>query len=85
MYALVFDKKAIDFLEKLDKFLQRRIWKKLVSAKQDPYSFFEKLSGRNDFKLRIGNYRIIADINKRKKLIQVTLIGHRKNVYEKLG
>ena len=82
-YSLVFDEKVIDFLEKLPKELAARIYKKLVSTKEDPFHYFERLEGRKDYKLRVGDYRVIADISQSEKKIQVTLIGHRKNVYKK--
>ena len=47
-----------------------------------PLRFFERLKGRIDFKLRVGDYRVIADINQDSKRIEITEIGHRKNVYE---
>ena len=85
MYEIVFDEKAIGFLEKLDKHLKDRIFKKIMSTKENPFHFFERLEGRKDYKLRIGNYRVIADINQANKTIEITLIGHRKNVYKKLS
>lgn len=56
-----------------------------MRSKADPYRFFERLKGRKDYKLRVGDYRIIADINKTEKKIEVTLIGHRKNIYKFIG
>lgn len=54
-----------------------------MSTKSEPHHFFERLVGRNDYKLRIGDYRVIADINDSSKRIEITLIGHRKKVYKK--
>ena len=84
MYEVIFDSEAIEFLEKCEKGLAKRIWNKLMSTKDSPHHFFERLTGRKDYKLRIGDYRIIADINDNKKKIEVTLIGHRKNIYKNL-
>lgn len=82
MYEIIFDDKAVDFLNKLEKKLRERIFNKLMSTKENPLRFFERLEGRFDYKLRIGDYRVIADIYQSKKAIKVTLIGHRKNVYD---
>jgi len=82
MYDVIFDPKAIEFLEKSQKQLAKRIWDKIRSTKENPHHFFERLSGRTDYKLRIGDYRVIADIDDNKKRIEITLIGHRKNVYQ---
>jgi len=84
MYELIIDDKAIEFLEKLEKHIGARIFKKIQLTKENPFHFFERLEGRTDFKLRVGDYRVIADIDSRKKRIEITRIGHRKNIYKKI-
>jgi len=83
MYRIIFDKAAIDFLSGLDRDLRKRIFDKAISAKEEPFHYFERMAGRTDYKLRVGDYRVIADISRETKTIEVTLIGHRKNVYKK--
>ncbi|MFH1788182.1 MAG: type II toxin-antitoxin system RelE/ParE family toxin [Candidatus Altiarchaeota archaeon] len=83
MYDVILDSDALEFLEKADKKLAKRIWDKIMSTKPEPHHFFEKLTGRQDHKLRIGDYRAIADIQDTTKIIEITLIGHRKNIYKK--
>lgn len=82
-YELIFDKKAAEYLESLDKETAKRIFKKIILSKEEPLSIFIRLSGRTDYKLRIGQYRVIADIDSSKKQIQIILIGLRKNIYNK--
>ncbi len=77
-----FDEKAIGFLEKLPIQLKQRIFSRLLQTKQNPHHFFQRLEGRTDYKLRVGDYRVIADIDDAKSVIHVTLIGHRKNIYQ---
>ena len=84
MYALIFDPNAFASLEKLDKGIAKRIWDKIQSTKENPLHYFERLTARNDYKLRIGDYRVIADINNNTKTIEVTIIGHRKNIYKNI-
>ena len=84
MYEIVFDDDAIDFLNKLPADLKKRIFNKVISTKENPLHFFERLAGRQDFKLRVGDYRIIADIDQATKKMEVIHIGHRKNVYENI-
>tara|TARA_Y100000034_G_scaffold101131_1_gene125167 strand:+ start:2162 stop:2416 length:255 start_codon:yes stop_codon:yes gene_type:complete len=84
MYEIIFDDEAIDFLNKLQRILKERIFHKIISTKEIPLRFFERLKGRDDYKLRIGDYRVIADINQSTKKIEITKIGHRRNVYNKL-
>jgi len=42
----------------------------------------KKLVGRDAWRLRIGNYRVIYEIEDRDSIIVVVIIGHRKTVYE---
>ncbi len=84
MFELEFDDEAITFLHKLPKDLRKRIFNKIISTKTDPFRYFVRLTSRKDYKLRIGDYRVIADIDNNNKKIRVTLIGHRRNVYKKL-
>jgi len=34
-----------------------------------------------DFRLRVGNYRVLFDVDWKKKQIQVLKVGHRREVY----
>ncbi|MCX6707738.1 MAG: type II toxin-antitoxin system RelE/ParE family toxin [Candidatus Woesearchaeota archaeon] len=77
---IVFDKEATHFLEKLPKEISKRIFNKIMSTEANPYHFFERLEDRKEYKLRVGDYRVIADIEN--GTILVRFIGHRKNVYE---
>ncbi len=84
MYSLVFDEKAIAFLEKLPKEIAQRIYKKINTTKKEPFHYFERLEGREDYKLRVGDYRVIGNILQSEKKIEIILIGHRKNIYKKI-
>jgi mRNA interferase RelE/StbE len=84
IYQLIFDEKAVDILEKLPHLVKERIFKKLKSVKENPYHFFEKLEDRSEFKLRVGDYRVIADISDKEICILVLYVGHRRNVYKSL-
>lgn len=84
MYKLKFDEKAIDFLGKLPEKIRLRIFNKLLEIKQNPFHFFERLENKSAYKLRVGDYRIIADINNHEKSIYILLVGHRKNIYDEI-
>lgn len=84
MYKLIFDSEAIKYLEKLPKNTSKRVFNKIQQTKTNPHHFFIKLTNRNEYKLRVGDYRVIADINKSKIIIYIIKIGHRKNVYKSI-
>jgi len=83
-YQLIFDDNALGSLEKLPPLIKERIFKKLQSAKENPFHFFIRLEGRSDYKLRVGDYRIIADISEKEIQILVLYVGHRKNIYKNI-
>ena len=82
MYKLIFDKKALRELNKLEKNVRERLWGKLQDCKEDPLRFFEKLTETAGFKLRVGDWRLIADINRTNQTINILKVGHRKNIYK---
>ena len=82
MYEIKFGKTALEEWSKLEKDLKERIWNKLQACKENPFRFIEPLVEIDGFKLRIGDYRAIIDVDKSTQIITVLKIGHRKNVYE---
>lgn len=77
-YQTRYDKKSIEFLCTLQQKQKKRIFEKIESTKENPYIYFTRLKARTDFKLRVGDYRILADIQDNHKLILVRHIGHKK-------
>jgi len=82
MYKLLFEKRALQDLNKLEKNIKERIWNKLQQCKDNPFRFLKPLVQIEGFKLRVGNYRIIIDVQEEIKILNVIKVGHRKNVYE---
>ena len=41
-----------------------------------------KLKGRDGYRIRSGNYRIIYDIIDNKLIVDIITLGHRKDIYE---
>ncbi|NJL83929.1 MAG: type II toxin-antitoxin system RelE/ParE family toxin [Chloroflexaceae bacterium] len=40
-----------------------------------------KLSGREGWRIRIGNYRVIYEIEEREKIVTILAIAHRRDAY----
>ena len=83
MYTVIYDEEALQNLEKLEKKIRKRIFEKITSTKENPFHYFERLTGRSEYKLRSGDYRIIAEIDEKTKRISILFVDHRKNVYKK--
>ena len=83
MYELQFDKRALDFLNKLEHHDKERIWDKLQECKIEPFRYLKHLTQIQGYKLRVGDYRIIIDVQEKIQVLFVEKIGHRKNIYER--
>ncbi|MBS3108327.1 type II toxin-antitoxin system RelE/ParE family toxin [Candidatus Woesearchaeota archaeon] len=82
MYELVYSPGALKALEKLDKPIQKRILTALERLRIRPESCDIKLLiGIPGYRFRVGDYRVIFDIEQEKLHILVLKIGHRKNIY----
>lgn len=81
LYEIIFSLKAKKQLLKLEKTVQERIISVLERIRIRPEDFVTKLIGDPGYKLRVGDYRIIMDIDKKNLLILVIKVGHRKNIY----
>jgi mRNA interferase RelE/StbE len=79
MWKIIFDEKAIEFLEKTERHISKRIWDKIQLAKENPFRYYKRLKNEVTYSLRVGDYRVIADINN--EYIEILLIDHRKRVY----
>lgn len=82
MYNVILSDLASKQLKKLDKNLRIRIITVLKRCRIRPHDYVKKLVGEPYFSLRVGDYRIIMDINESNLRIFVIKIGHRKNIYD---
>jgi mRNA interferase RelE/StbE len=68
-------------LLKLEPSIAKRIFNKVDELKENTFSKdISRLKGRNEFKLRIGDYRVLFFIEGNK--LSILRIGHRKNIYD---
>jgi mRNA interferase RelE/StbE len=82
-YKIIFTDKSLRQLKKLEKDEQDRIIRALERIRIRPEVHITKLVGDPGYRLRVGDYRIILDMEKRKLFILILKIGHRKNSYKK--
>ncbi|HIH19182.1 TPA: type II toxin-antitoxin system RelE/ParE family toxin [Candidatus Micrarchaeota archaeon] len=71
------------FMSKLDQKEAQRISDKLESTLSNPDHFFRRLSGEDDCKLRIGNYRALVLLLHAEETVFVEKVDHRKRVYKR--
>ena len=71
------------FIYRLEKVIAERIRKKLRMLTDDPFRFLRHHQGANVFKLRIGDYRALLDVDLKGKIVFVRHLDHRKRIYKK--
>ncbi len=86
-YHVEFTKDALKSLKKLDKYTALLItaWiRKNLEGCEDPRAFGKGLTANRSgkWRYRIGDYRLIADINEERVLILILEIGHRRDIYK---
>ena len=85
-WRVEFDHRAKRELDKLDRPAQERITRFLrerIATDEDPRRIGEALRGDKAtfWKYRIGHYRLLCDIEDRRVVVLVLMIGHRREVY----
>ena len=82
-YHIEFRPAALRELRKIDRSTQPRIQGAIALLAQDPRPPASRpLRGREGFRLRVGDYRIIYTIDDGILLIVVVTIGRRRDVYQ---
>ncbi len=84
MYTVEISDYAKKQLRKLPEDVQDRVIYALDRIKIRPEAYLTKLVGEPSYKLRVGDYRVIIDLDMPKQLILITKVGHRKNIYKNL-
>ncbi|MFP5419517.1 MAG: type II toxin-antitoxin system RelE family toxin [Gammaproteobacteria bacterium] len=86
-YEIEFDPDAVKDLKKLDRPAQQRLvgcLRTRVATLDNPRDIGEPLSGAKlgkFWKYRVGDWRIICDIQDRRIVVRVLRIGNRREVY----
>jgi mRNA interferase RelE/StbE len=76
---------AARVVRKLPTAIGRRVVAKSDALSNDPRpAGAVKLSGHELYRLRVGDYRIVYAIDDARRLVTVTLVAHRRDVYRGL-
>lgn len=84
MYKIIFKKEAAKSLQKLPRNVTKTIREKLESIASKPYAEHpnaKKLQGRDGYRLRVGDWRVIYEIQNDQLVILVLRVAPRGKVY----
>ena len=85
-WKVVFTREAVNDLDKLDGAIRKRVLRKIKRLSKN----FERITPlplsakwKGFFKLRVGDWRVIYEIEIPKKRIVIHLVDHRRDIYRK--
>ncbi len=81
-FAVMLHPRVDRFIDKLEHPIAERIRKKLRLLRGEPFRFLEHHEGADVFKLRIGDYRALIDLDTKKRIVYVRHLDHRKRIYK---
>ena len=87
-WRVEFDRRAKRELDELDRSAQDRIVRFLrerIAVSEDPRRLGEALRGEKAafWKYRVGDYRLVRDIQDARVVVLVLAVGHRREVYRR--
>lgn len=82
-YRIEFLRSAVRELASLPKSRQRQLGRHIESLGEDPYpAGVKKLEGEEKlYRIRVGDYRVIYEIDTTNKVATIVKVGHRGEVY----
>lgn len=81
-YTVLIERYALKQIMKLDKQVIPVIKTAIASLADNPRPYgYKKLKGEDAYRIRVGEYRIIYEIDDDIIVVTVVSVGHRKEVY----
>ncbi len=80
-FEIIWHPKATKNLSRLSQELIRRVLAKMDEVKKDPFRYLEHFEGEKVYKLRIGNYRALIDIDFKENILYIQVFDKRGRIY----
>lgn len=81
-FKVLLHPKAARFLRRVDSSIRDQIRQHLRELEVSPENKGEHLKNSTFWRLRIGDYRAIYEIDNEKSIVIILFIGHRRDVYD---
>ena len=82
-YPILIERYAQKQIIKLDKKIIPVIKASIADLADNPRPYgYKKLKGEDAYRIRVGDYRVIYEIDDGKIIVIVVSVGHRKDIYK---
>ncbi|MDA8082774.1 MAG: type II toxin-antitoxin system RelE/ParE family toxin [Nitrospiraceae bacterium] len=83
MYRIAVKKSAKKEIDELPDHQFLKVDKAILALRENPYPYpqAKKLKGTDNFRLRVGDFRIVYSVDEDEKIVTVYRIRHRRDVY----
>lgn len=82
-YKVILKNRAIKVLTKVNEPAYSKLKEAIYNLANNPRpQGYKKLKGRLGFRIRVGDYRVIYEIDDLVYIIEVLDVGHRKDIYD---
>ncbi len=83
-FALQLSKHFNKEFEDLPEEIQKRVVKEVELILENPFKQgVLKLTDRQSFRTRVGDYRLIFNVNEVERVVTLIAVGHRSKIYER--
>ena len=81
-FRVLLHPKAAKEIQQIEKKTRTRIIESAKQLCENPDKLGKPLKQSDYWRLRVGDYRVICEINQNKKQVVILFIGHRSKVYD---
>ena len=83
VWQVIWSEKSVKQLEKINKKDAQQIFNNVCECEKEPFKAVSRLTNSPFFRLRVGDYRVILDLQQNKMIIFVIEVDHRRKIYKK--
>lgn len=84
-YSVLIKRSAEKETDRLPSSTFKRVAQAILNLERDPRPKGSKrLRGAKDYRLRVGEYRILYSVDDDARLVEVIAVGHRRKVYRNI-
>ena len=82
-FIVEFSKQARKFIRNLPEDIKNRIKNKFKQISEDPFRYLQHYEGEGCYKIRIGDYRGLVDVDFDRKILFVRVFDKRGRIYKR--